>query len=264
VGRAALAMPPAPVHLDASEANVEQPTTKTCKYGRSTYCRACTAQRSREHKAANRDAINARAVENYRRRNADKIAACAAAIQLQLSATSKVCRRCHVEKPIDDFYRNPKSRDGHTSYCKACIVRLANNYHDAHRAEMNAKGATRYAANRDELNAARRAARAADPESHRRKKREANRRTAYGLSPEQVAEMLAGQGGCCAICGTDITGSHPYRGEIRTNTCVDHDHVAGAVRGLLCHGCNQALGIWRDDPAFLRAALDYLTRFAVV
>jgi hypothetical protein len=39
---------------------------------------------------------------------------------------------------------------------------------------------------------------------------------------------------------------------------VDHDHVTGAVRALLCHGCNIGIGLFRDDPGLLEDAASYL------
>ncbi len=85
--------------------------------------------------------------------------------------------------------------------------------------------------------------------------RQANHRTRwlkqYGLTVEQFEERLASQGNRCAICRTDEV---PTRG----NWSVDHDHVTGKVRGILCHGCNVALGHFKDDPALLLAAIHYL------
>jgi hypothetical protein len=39
---------------------------------------------------------------------------------------------------------------------------------------------------------------------------------------------------------------------------VDHDHVTGAVRGVLCKSCNYGLGNFRDDPALFVSAITYL------
>jgi Recombination endonuclease VII len=83
----------------------------------------------------------------------------------------------------------------------------------------------------------------------------------YRLSLERYLEILAEQGGKCAICGVDAPT------DIRTSRFhVDHDHgccpgkesCGKCVRGLLCHFCNTALGNFRDDPDILLAALSYL------
>jgi hypothetical protein len=70
----------------------------------------------------------------------------------------------------------------------------------------------------------------------------------YGLALADHERMLVEQDNLCAVCG---------EGEPRH---VDHDHVTGRVRGLLCFGCNGGLGQFRDDPARLRAAAAYLER----
>ncbi len=58
------------------------------------------------------------------------------------------------------------------------------------------------------------------------------------------------QGNTCAVCvQVGVERRH-----------VDHDHRTGEVRGILCVNCNGGLGQFRDDPAVLRRAADYLDR----
>ncbi len=91
-----------------------------------------------------------------------------------------------------------------------------------------------------------------DNPDYKRRQREWNLQHRYGLTLETYDRLLDLQGGVCAIC----KGS-PKEGE---NLPVDHDHDTGAVRGLLCHPCNRAVGVFQDDLATLRSAATYLLR----
>jgi hypothetical protein len=62
--------------------------------------------------------------------------------------------------------------------------------------------------------------------------------------------MLLGQDGVCKICSKPPL-DNPY-------LCVDHSHITGRVRGLLCTRCNTGLGQFEDDPELLMAAYKYL------
>lgn len=73
-------------------------------------------------------------------------------------------------------------------------------------------------------------------------------RRRYGIGAADVDAMIVAQGGRCPICGR----SDPEQ--------VDHDHVTGKVRGVLCFNCNGGLGQFRDDVEALLAAAAYLTR----
>jgi hypothetical protein len=73
-------------------------------------------------------------------------------------------------------------------------------------------------------------------------------RRRYGITAEDADAMLEEQGGFCAVCRTE-PALH-----------VDHDHATGAVRALLCLGCNGGLGQFTDDPEVLRAAAHYVER----
>ena len=68
------------------------------------------------------------------------------------------------------------------------------------------------------------------------------RRWTYGISQAAFERMLAVQQCRCAICGRDLAPP-----------CVDHDHLTGAIRGLLCGSCNRGLGHFQDDPEPVRA-----------
>lgn len=77
----------------------------------------------------------------------------------------------------------------------------------------------------------------------------------YGLTEKQYTELLDKQHGLCAICHQPETVTS--FGKVR-QLSVDHDHITGVVRGLLCTKCNQALGLLNDSVDRLRAAALYL------
>lgn len=76
-----------------------------------------------------------------------------------------------------------------------------------------------------------------------------HRKKKYGVDQDGVDAMLDEQGGCCAICGT--TEPSPW-------WCVDHNHKTMDVRGVLCHPCNSAIGLLKDDPRIMMAAASYV------
>lgn len=75
----------------------------------------------------------------------------------------------------------------------------------------------------------------------------------YDLTEEEFKRMLEDQNGRCLICNLRPSGKGP-----NAVLHIDHCHETGKVRGLLCQACNRGLGFFRDDPARLTAAVDYL------
>jgi len=72
----------------------------------------------------------------------------------------------------------------------------------------------------------------------------------YAIGADEFDALVVAQGGACAICGRE----DPEH--------VDHDHVTGEVRGILCFNCNGGLGQFRDSTDALRAAAFYLEQRA--
>jgi hypothetical protein len=77
------------------------------------------------------------------------------------------------------------------------------------------------------------------------------RQKLYGLSNEAVQAMIAEQKDACGICGDPISLAKCH---------VDHCHATKKVRGILCGRCNQALGLFRDNPETIRRAALYVER----
>ncbi len=73
----------------------------------------------------------------------------------------------------------------------------------------------------------------------------------YGITLEQRDQMLVDQGGLCAACARELD-------PMSKTTHTDHCHKSKKVRGILCHGCNQALGNVRESATTLRALIRYL------
>lgn len=72
----------------------------------------------------------------------------------------------------------------------------------------------------------------------------------YGLTRDAYQTMLDNQGRRCAACGSNNAGR-------KRRLAVDHDHVTGVVRGLLCIPCNCTLGYAKDSPAYLQHLIEY-------
>jgi hypothetical protein len=120
----------------------------------------------------------------------------------------------------------------------------ARSYRQAHKEEIRERARAYYLAHKQQINEQCRAY----YHAHKHASAVQKVRRLYGISPAEYDALLTEQGGACAIC----------RRRAKGRLCVDHCHVTGTVRGLLCSECNCALGYLKDDQASLVAALAYL------
>lgn len=76
----------------------------------------------------------------------------------------------------------------------------------------------------------------------------------YNITLEDCDTLFQLQGGVCAICGKPETSAKV------SNLAVDHNHINGSIRGLLCNKCNRGLGYFEDDITILSKAIEYLKK----
>lgn len=133
-----------------------------------------------------------------------------------------VCNTCQEDRREDQFYKGQPY-----SWCKVCR---------ANRDRTGQKSVQR------------------TREAHRN----ANLKRMYNIDSAVFDVFMAEQGGVCASCKEP-----PAEGKY---LCVDHDHsccpgtgsCGRCIRGLLCNGCNAALGHVNDSIPKLESLIRYL------
>jgi len=150
----------------------------------------------------------------------------------------KRCAGCKSEKAITEFYKQTKNGNPF-GFCKKCqLVKMKkrrNDNPDIVKRESELRRKRRLASPKQLFNW--------------------QLKHTYGISIAAYELLIKAQGATCAICGKAATNKYK-------RLHVDHNHTTGEIRGLLCHGCNVAIGMVKENPTTLRAAADYLESFA--
>jgi len=86
----------------------------------------------------------------------------------------------------------------------------------------------------------------------------------YGLTLEEFNQMILEQNNACKICGkqeTSLARKSEYR-ELPTKRrlSIDHCHITGVIRGLLCAKCNTGIGMFCESKELLIKAAKYLSQ----
>lgn len=144
----------------------------------------------------------------------------------------KECSECNQSKPLVDFYSKPRkseypnSEAGVSHNCKECD-KLARKEYKSKNKEACKLSDRKYNLSR------------------------------YGLTIDDYNELFIAQKGCCKGCDT-------HQSAFKKNLVVDHCHTTGKVRGLLCVGCNLALGYVKDSIENLASLINYLNNSRLV
>lgn len=169
-------------------------------------------------------------------------------------STTKTCKTCACELPLESFPIGKGNSGGRKPHCKPCYskhsyktrnlevcARASAKYHRTPRGQQKSREASiRNAPKRNVATRAWRERKRADGTMHL-----LHQKYNYGLTPEDF-EVLCARDPICAIC------------KVPKRLVTDHNHDTEKVRGRLCTKCNTALGKFGDGPELLIRALEYL------
>jgi len=150
----------------------------------------------------------------------------------KLLSNNKNCSYCKKSFPRDlqNFYSKNTSKDLLTSRCKNCIDNHSNK--DIWTKQNSSKVAL--------------------------SNRKGHLQRTYGMTLEDYFLKLEEQKNLCAICKQVETRT--FKGKLKPLS-VDHCHVTGKIRGLLCDDCNNAIGRFKDNKNIINNAIKYLEKY---
>ncbi len=158
----------------------------------------------------------------------------------------KTCEQVNPQL-ISNFTKNKASSDGLQYYCKICSAKKIKD-HQLKNPEKWSSYARKYRVKNYDKH--RSSAKRYQEKYPDRMKNTVLKRV-FGITLEKYNEMYSAQKGCCKICKLHST-------EFKKNLAVDHCHKTNSIRGLLCHHCNTAIGLLKEDPLIFEEAIRYL------
>lgn len=151
-------------------------------------------------------------------------------------ADGRVCTKCYLLKPYEEFYKDHRCKSGYRSACKLCINKDNRERRLVKLDQYSAMNARYWAS--------------LSPDERRARHKRYRLKSLYGITVEEYDRMLTEQDGKCAICGLTEALDHG-------TLAVDHDHKTNEVRGLLCFNCNTSIG---KLEAHMDRVIEYLRK----
>lgn len=150
----------------------------------------------------------------------------------------KLCSRCLVAKEVADFYKDHTKPTGLSSQCIPCRKSEQRRYRNTP-AGLSVAHKHNTTAGKD-------------------RDRKYRRQIRFGVSHEQLVEMFKAQDGKCANpgCLIELDEDAPHGAPNKLH--LDHDHKTNKVRGLLCAGCNVALGMIHESQSRANGLAEYI------
>lgn len=161
---------------------------------------------------------------------------------------NKQCFKCKFIKEVSEFDKASKNTSGFTSWCKLCkrenrlerlkvegeIEKERNLANESYHRNKHTKKKTISWIMKD-------------PQRYKNN----NLKNRFGIDIDKYNKLLEAQDYKCKICGI-------HKDDEGKSLVVDHCHITGKIRGIICRKCNLGLGNFRDNLQFLENAKKYL------
>ena len=161
---------------------------------------------------------------------------------------TKRCSNCNQIKNIEMFGKNVKSKDGIKTQCRDCETLKSKEWRSSNKEKSNIISKRYYNDHKDTI---------ADRNRERyltNDGKETSRLKAiekkFNITGYEYDLLLKSQNGECKICGI-------HESKTKRKLAIDHNHITGNVRGLLCDKCNMGLGLFKDSQEILLRAIQY-------
>jgi len=150
------------------------------------------------------------------------------------------CRTCLLDKPIEMFSVNSQKLKTYQYSCKECSTLYAKQ---------------RYILNKEKIKLQQKLYYKNNKKSCLERSRRSVLKNSFNLSEDDLIKMKECSNYSCEICGQKEE-------ELNRSLHIDHNHITGKVRGLLCFKCNSAIGKLNCDITVenLLNAIDYIKR----
>lgn len=154
------------------------------------------------------------------------------------------CPKCNKKLTLNDFHKDKNRIGGLDGWCKWCRNIQKKNYFNYRK--TNSMCHTLGCQRPPRLNRA-------NCEYHAQKNKEYGYKKKYGITLKEKEDIIQNQKGLCAMCFLPLLET--------INTCLDHNHKTGKIRGVIHRQCNIILGSVGDNLKMLNLATEYLKKF---
>ena len=175
----------------------------------------------------------------------------------------KICCSCKNNKRITEFNNDKNRADGKEPICRECKNNKAfNRYHTASNSNpyehsKKPKKCNRCHQVKTEADFYyRKEMKALRPQCKACKSLEVACKK-YKLKLDDIEHLYKASNYSCGICKVHVDDYNNKAQKYRA-LVIDHEHSTGKIRGILCHECNTAIGLFKDNIKKLEKAINYL------